>query len=129
VDGTTTKESTSATATSSASPMKRPHSGPGGAGGAQCLSCVVDSCKADLSKCRDYHRRHKVYEAHSKTPVVVVVAGREMRFCQQCSRYILPLRLALAAAGLISPSGWQFISLLPIRISSAQPSSLMICGI
>ena len=88
----------------------------------------MDGCKADLSKCRDYHRRHKVCEVHSKT-LVVVVAGREMRFCQQCSRYILPLKLALAAAGLISSSGWQFISLLPIRISSAQPSSLMICGI
>jgi molybdenum cofactor biosynthesis enzyme MoaA len=45
----------------------------------------VEGCTADLSKCRDYHRRHKVCEAHSKTPVVVV-AGREMRFCQQCSR-------------------------------------------
>jgi hypothetical protein len=30
---------------------------------------------------------------------------------------------------LISPSGWQFISLLPIKISSAQPSSLLICSI
>ncbi|KAL6845928.1 hypothetical protein ACP4OV_023376 [Aristida adscensionis] len=69
----------------SASPMKRPRSGPGGA---QCPSCAVDGCKADLSKCRDYHRRHKVCEAHSKTPVVVV-AGREMRFCQQCSRFHL----------------------------------------
>jgi hypothetical protein len=48
-------------------------------------SCAVDGCKADLAKCRDYHRRHKVCEAHSKTPVVVV-AGSEMRFCQQCSR-------------------------------------------
>jgi len=47
----------------SASPMKRPRSG---AGGAQCPSCAVDGCKADLSKCRDYHRRHKVCEAHSK---------------------------------------------------------------
>jgi hypothetical protein len=35
----------------------------------------VDGCKADLSRCRDYHRRHKVCEAHSKTPLVVV-AGR-----------------------------------------------------
>uniref|UniRef100_A0A453L8E0 SBP-type domain-containing protein n=1 Tax=Aegilops tauschii subsp. strangulata TaxID=200361 RepID=A0A453L8E0_AEGTS len=51
-------------------------------------SCAVDGCKADLSKCRDYHRRHKVCEAHSKTPLVVV-AGREMRFCQQCSRFHL----------------------------------------
>ncbi|CAN6174918.1 unnamed protein product [Urochloa humidicola] len=71
----------------SASPMKRPRPG-GGGGGAQCPSCAVEGCKADLSKCRDYHRRHKVCEAHSKTPVVVV-AGREMRFCQQCSRFHL----------------------------------------
>jgi len=78
---------TAAPSAPSASPMKRPRSGPGGAAGAQCPSCAVDGCKADLSKCRDYHRRHKVCEAHSKTPVVVV-AGREMRFCQQCSRYI-----------------------------------------
>ncbi|PWZ14291.1 Squamosa promoter-binding-like protein 18 [Zea mays] len=77
-----------AAAPPSASPMKRPRSGPGGAAGAQCPSCAVDGCKADLSKCRDYHRRHKVCEAHSKTPVVAV-AGREMRFCQQCSRFHL----------------------------------------
>ncbi|GJN04128.1 hypothetical protein PR202_ga21647 [Eleusine coracana subsp. coracana] len=62
---------------------KRPRAASGA--GQQCPSCAVDGCKADLSKCRDYHRRHKVCEAHSKTPVVVV-AGREMRFCQQCSR-------------------------------------------
>ncbi|KAL5665398.1 hypothetical protein ACJX0J_025506, partial [Zea mays] len=83
-DGTTTKEPAAATAVSSASPMKRLHSGPGSAGGAQCPSCAVDGCKADLSKCRDDHHRHKVCEAQSKTPVIVV-AGREMRFCQQCS--------------------------------------------
>ncbi|AQK41093.1 Squamosa promoter-binding-like protein 18 [Zea mays] len=67
--------------------MKRPRLRPGGAGGAQCPSCAVDGCKADLSKCRDYHRRHKVCETHSKTPIVVVT-GREMRFCQQCSRVL-----------------------------------------
>ncbi|XP_066385233.1 uncharacterized protein [Miscanthus floridulus] len=81
-----TKEPAAAAAPSVSS-MKRPRSGPGGAAGAQCPSCAVDSCKADLSKCRDYHRRHKVCEAHSKTPVVVV-PGREMRFCQQCSRAV-----------------------------------------
>ncbi|XP_051188683.1 squamosa promoter-binding-like protein 18 isoform X3 [Lolium perenne] len=69
----------------SASPLKRPRPG---AGGGHCPSCAVDGCKADLSRCRDYHRRHKVCEAHSKTPLVVV-AGREMRFCQQCSRFHL----------------------------------------
>ncbi|KAL6900928.1 hypothetical protein ACP4OV_005604 [Aristida adscensionis] len=83
-----------APASSSPSPAglgaaKRPRAAGGGGGaGQQCPSCAVDGCRADLSKCRDYHRRHKVCEAHSKTPVVVV-AGREMRFCQQCSRFHL----------------------------------------
>ncbi|CAO2211620.1 unnamed protein product [Urochloa humidicola] len=73
-------------------PAKRPRPAGGGGGAGQqqqpCPSCAVEGCTADLSKCRDYHRRHKVCEAHSKTPVVVV-AGREMRFCQQCSRFHL----------------------------------------
>jgi len=68
---------------SSSAPVKRPR--PGQAQQAV-PACSVEGCAADLSKGRDYHRRHKVCEAHSKTPVVVV-AGREMRFCQQCSRY------------------------------------------
>ncbi|KAJ4798524.1 Squamosa promoter-binding protein [Rhynchospora pubera] len=50
--------------------------------------CLVEGCKADLSKCRDYHRKHKVCEVHSKTPVVMV-GGKEQRFCQQCSRFHL----------------------------------------
>lgn len=49
-------------------------------------SCSVDGCVADLSKCREYHKRHKVCEVHSKTPIVVV-GGQEQRFCQQCSRF------------------------------------------
>jgi len=71
-------------APSSSAPAKRPR--PGHAQQAV-PACSVQGCDADLSRCRDYHRRHKVCEAHSKTPVVVV-AGREMLFCQQCSRYI-----------------------------------------
>ncbi len=55
--------------------------------GTQLVSCLVDGCKSDLSNCRDYHRRHRVCERHSKTPVVIV-GGKEQRFCQQCSRYI-----------------------------------------
>lgn len=50
------------------------------------VSCLVDGCNADLNQCREYHRRHKVCELHSKTPKVAI-AGREQRFCQQCSRY------------------------------------------
>ena len=53
--------------------------------GAQAVSCLVDGCKSDLSKCRDYHRRHKVCELHSKT-AKVTIGGNEQRFCQQCSR-------------------------------------------
>nr|AUS89431.1 squamosa promoter binding protein [Sesuvium portulacastrum] len=54
--------------------------------GGQVVSCLVDGCKSDLSKCRDYHRRHKVCEMHSKTPRVTI-GGHEQRFCQQCSRF------------------------------------------
>lgn len=55
-------------------------------GGTQGASCLVDGCNSDLSKCRDYHRRHKVCEVHSKTPKVTIL-GQEQRFCQQCSRF------------------------------------------
>lgn len=48
--------------------------------------CQVDSCGIDLSKAKDYHRRHKVCESHSKSSKALV--GNVMqRFCQQCSRF------------------------------------------
>ncbi|KAM0934886.1 putative transcription factor SBP family [Dioscorea sansibarensis] len=56
--------------------------------GRQIASCLVDGCMSDLSKCREYHRRHKVCETHSKTQMVIV-SGKEQRFCQQCSRFHL----------------------------------------
>jgi hypothetical protein len=55
--------------------------------GSQNMICSVDGCNADLSDCREYHKRHRVCEKHSKTPVVLV-GGKQQRFCQQCSRYI-----------------------------------------
>ncbi|GAB2220392.1 hypothetical protein Drorol1_Dr00008041 [Drosera rotundifolia] len=48
--------------------------------------CQVDGCHLDLSSAKDYHRKHKVCETHSKSPKVTV-AGQERRFCQQCSRF------------------------------------------
>ncbi|KAL0731377.1 hypothetical protein Bca4012_027471 [Brassica carinata] len=48
--------------------------------------CQVYGCNMDLSFSKDYHKRHRVCEAHSKTSVVVV-SGVEQRFCQQCSRF------------------------------------------
>lgn len=50
--------------------------------------CQVEDCTADLSKAKDYHRRHKVCQMHSKSTKALV--GNQMqRFCQQCSRSFL----------------------------------------
>ncbi|KAM1259905.1 hypothetical protein ACFX2I_039205 [Malus domestica] len=50
--------------------------------------CQVYGCNKDLSSCKDYHKRHKVCEVHSKT-AKVIINGIEQRFCQQCSRFHL----------------------------------------
>ncbi|CAH8349627.1 unnamed protein product [Eruca vesicaria subsp. sativa] len=47
--------------------------------------CQIDGCELDLSSAKDYHRKHRVCENHSKSPKVTV-GGLERRFCQQCSR-------------------------------------------
>lgn len=54
-------------------------------GGLMQPSCQVDNCSKDMTYAKPYHRRHKVCEFHAKAPVVVL-AGLEQRFCQQCSR-------------------------------------------
>lgn len=51
----------------------------------QCPRCQVEGCSLDLSSAKGYHRKHRVCETHSKSPLVVI-AGLERRFCQQCSR-------------------------------------------
>ncbi|XP_028763590.1 squamosa promoter-binding-like protein 6 isoform X2 [Neltuma alba] len=54
----------------------------------QTAYCQVYGCNKDLSASKDYHKRHKVCEVHSKT-AKVIVNGIEQRFCQQCSRFHL----------------------------------------
>ncbi|OIW18531.1 hypothetical protein TanjilG_13283 [Lupinus angustifolius] len=54
----------------------------------QTAYCQVYGCNKDLSSCKDYHKRHRVCEVHSKT-ATVTVNGIEQRFCQQCSRFHL----------------------------------------
>ncbi|XP_022987111.1 squamosa promoter-binding-like protein 6 [Cucurbita maxima] len=54
----------------------------------QTYFCQVYGCNKDLSSSKDYHKRHKVCEVHSKT-AKVIVNGIEQRFCQQCSRFHL----------------------------------------
>lgn len=49
--------------------------------------CQVEGCNLDLSSAKDYHRKHRICESHSKSPKVTV-SGMERRFCQQCSRLI-----------------------------------------
>lgn len=52
----------------------------------QAALCQVEGCGLDLSSAKDYHRKHRVCEYHSKRPEVIV-GGLERRFCQQCSRF------------------------------------------
>ncbi|KAK4423949.1 Squamosa promoter-binding-like protein 3 [Sesamum alatum] len=50
------------------------------------VRCQVEGCNIDLSTAKEYHRKHRVCDSHSKCPKVVV-GGLERRFCQQCSRF------------------------------------------
>lgn len=59
-----------------------------GASSSSAPSCQVDGCHADLGNDRDYHRRHKVCEVHTKS-TLVRIKNIEHRFCQQCSRFHL----------------------------------------
>ncbi|KAK4491660.1 hypothetical protein RD792_002423 [Penstemon davidsonii] len=49
-------------------------------------SCQVEDCTADMADAKPYHRRHKVCLYHAKASVVLL-AGLQQRFCQQCSRF------------------------------------------
>lgn len=48
--------------------------------------CQVEGCHVALVTAKEYHRRHRVCETHSKAPKATV-HGIEQRFCQQCSRF------------------------------------------
>jgi hypothetical protein len=61
--------------------------GSGGGGGGGNARCQVEGCGVELRAAKEYHRKHRVCEAHTKSPRVVV-AGQERRFCQQCSRWV-----------------------------------------
>ncbi|KAJ0095622.1 hypothetical protein Patl1_16953 [Pistacia atlantica] len=83
--GSNTKgSSVSVTPASSVAPAKRSKSNSQATHVAAC--CQVEGCGLDLSSAKDYHRKHRVCEGHSKCPKVIV-GGVERRFCQQCSRF------------------------------------------
>ena len=56
--------------------------------------CQVDGCNVALSNVKEYYRRHKVCEIHSKAPKVVVL-GLQQRFCQQCSRFSILFQIII----------------------------------
>ncbi|KAL3535013.1 hypothetical protein ACH5RR_003474 [Cinchona calisaya] len=45
----------------------------------QTSRCQVEGCNLDLESAKDYHRRHRICESHSKSPKAIV-AGVEQRF-------------------------------------------------
>ncbi|EPS74236.1 hypothetical protein M569_00519, partial [Genlisea aurea] len=55
-------------------------------GGKAPPKCQVDGCGVDLAETKGFYCRHKVCPMHSKC-AAVLIAGVEMRFCQQCSRF------------------------------------------
>ncbi|CAH9107782.1 unnamed protein product [Cuscuta europaea] len=65
---------------------KRAGGSSSGGGGVAPSGCLVETCGADLSFAKTYHKRHKVCEVHAKAPVVFL-KGVPQRFCQQCSRF------------------------------------------
>eukprot|EP00898_Chlorokybus_atmophyticus_P001849 jgi/Chlat1/2665/Chrsp179S02511 len=50
------------------------------------VRCQVHGCERDMSCAKEYHRRHRACEAHSKANAVLL-NGALQRFCQQCSRF------------------------------------------
>nr|GMD85848.1 squamosa promoter-binding-like protein 14 [Ipomoea batatas] len=69
-------------------PNKRVRSG--SPNGGNYPMCQVDNCRENLTNAKDYHRRHKVCEIHSKVSKALV-RDQMQRFCQQCSRFHLLL--------------------------------------
>ncbi|KAI4365142.1 hypothetical protein MLD38_021157 [Melastoma candidum] len=68
------------------SPAGKKRSAAGASSGRGSASCQAENCSANMSEEKRYHRRHKVCEYHAKA-TIVVVAGIQQRFCQQCSRF------------------------------------------
>lgn len=43
--------------------------------------CQVESCTADMSKAKQYHKRHKVCQFHAKAPHVRISGLHQRFFC------------------------------------------------
>ncbi|KAL5808388.1 hypothetical protein ACOSQ3_029079 [Xanthoceras sorbifolium] len=85
--GPVSSSATTTTTGSGSGSGRKVRSGGGGVmQSGQLPRCQVEGCQVDLSDAKAYYSRHKVCSMHSKSPMVVV-AGLQQRFCQQCSRF------------------------------------------
>ncbi|EFN54653.1 hypothetical protein CHLNCDRAFT_135230 [Chlorella variabilis] len=48
--------------------------------------CQVEGCGVDLTGLRNFFRKQRICELHARADVVTDTAGRQLRFCQQCTR-------------------------------------------
>ncbi|KAH1122570.1 hypothetical protein J1N35_005730 [Gossypium stocksii] len=85
VSGGSNTKNLSYSSTSGQSPVQAKRSKPN-CQGIHVPRCQVEDCNFDLSSAKDYHRKHRICESHSKSPKVIV-RGQERRFCQQCSKF------------------------------------------
>ncbi|MBA0823753.1 hypothetical protein Goarm_020459, partial [Gossypium armourianum] len=85
VSGGSNTKNLSYSSTSGQSPAQAKRSKPN-CQGIHVPRCQVEDCNFDLSSAKDYHRKHRICESHSKSPKVIV-RGQERRFCQQCSKF------------------------------------------
>ncbi|CAL9210547.1 unnamed protein product [Musa hybrid cultivar] len=96
--------------------------------GSHRVSCLVDGCTADLSKGREYHRRHKVCELHFKTPVLMV-HRQQQRFGQQCSNFAilrsLPQASSNATPTALPSAGTEDSNLRTILVSGRADDSVI----
>jgi len=82
-----------------------------GSPGSSYPMCQVDDCRSDLTGAKDYHRRHKVCQAHSKASRALV-GNLMQRFCQQCSRLEISIIRFLFVSwglGILCFGCWVFV--------------------
>ncbi|KAA3456935.1 squamosa promoter-binding-like protein 6 [Gossypium australe] len=78
--------------------------------------CQVYGCNKDLTSSKDYHKRHRVCEAHSKAEKVIV-NGIEQRFCQQCSREKIKSTI-LKGCLILSVNKWVKVIFVIVELGS-----------
>lgn len=96
--------------------------------GSSVARCQVEGCHVALMNAKEYHKRHKVCEMHSKAPKVVVL-GLEQRFCQQCSRLVMSYSIVILDKYIFAFSLSLFIVFIFIDIILTQQLCFLFVGV